>query len=75
MIEYLDAEMIIKEKQNNTKIILFNDYLVTKLLANPIIGRSAALPQASVVPLLSLAYVQVEDQLAYPTGGQVLKKT
>ena len=74
MIEYLDVE-IVKEKQNNTNTTLFNDSLVTKLLANPIIGRCAALPQASVVPPLSLAYVQVEDQLAYPTGEQVLKKT
>ena len=76
LIGFLDAEMIIKERQNDIKIILFNDFQrVTKLLANPIIGRRAALPQASVVPLLPLAYVQVEDQLAYPTGGQVLKKT
>ena len=76
LIGFLDAEMIIKERQNNIKIILFNDFQrVTKLLANLTSGRCAALQQASVVPLLHPASAQVEDQLLRPADGQVLKKT
>ena len=68
--------MIIKERQNNIKIILFNDFKrVTKLLGNLTTGRCAVLQRASVVPLLHPASAQVEDQLLRPAGGQVLKRT